>query len=108
MNRTLITLAALAMETFTLQAGEVQSSTAELAELLKNPTEDFSQLSRNQLEAVADEDAVEYYSAHKGEKINISSLGTVRAMAHNLRGPLADDYCTEFRVTLRALVEQGE
>jgi len=95
------------MATFTLQGGEAQSTTAELGELLAHPTQDFSQLSRNQLEAVADEDAVEYYGSHKGDKIDISSLGTVRAMAHNLRGPLADDYSMEFRVTLRALVAQG-
>jgi hypothetical protein len=106
MHRTLITLATFAMATSTLQAE--QSTTAELTELLKNPTADFSELSRSQLEAVADEDAVEYYGAHKGEKVNISSLGTVRAMAHNLRGSIADDYSMEFRLTLRALIEQGE
>lgn len=96
------------MATFTLHAGEVHSTTAELAGLLKNPSEDFSQLSRDQLEALADEDAVEYFGAHKGEKVNISSLGTVRAMAHNLRGTIADEYSMEFRVTLRAFAEQGE
>jgi hypothetical protein len=77
-----------------------------VARIRANPTEDFSQLDYNTLDALAQADAMVYFAAHKDMDREISAvldIGQAHAFKHRLMSGPATRYAAIFASAIGAL-----
>jgi hypothetical protein len=92
----LITLAMLAVTCFADQQADL------IARIRANPTEDFSQLSRDEQAALAQADAMVYFQEHKDMESGLD-IGLAHAFKHHLMSSSAQSYQLVFTFAIEAL-----